>query len=90
MKRNNSSPRITGKTIDDIKRETNAAVSQLWGELNKLTEKVNHQRVGQESIESKDSGINIVKDGNSTYLEVKTNEGWERLDANFQPKTKRT
>ena len=90
MKKRNLSPVITGKTIDEVKMETNAIVSKLWTELNALSEKVNSQSVGQKDIESADTGIVVVKDGNNTYLEVRTASGWERLDAEFHPKTKRT
>ena len=90
MKKRNLSPVITGKTIDEVKKETNAIVSKLWTELNALSEKVNSQSVGQKDIESADTGVVVVKDGKNTYLEVRTTSGWERLDAEFQPKTKRT
>jgi hypothetical protein len=90
MKKRNLSPVITGKTIDEVKRETNAIVSKLWTELNALSEKVNSQSVGQKDIESADTGVVVVKDGKNTYLEVRTTSGWERLNAEFQPKTKRT
>lgn len=90
MKKRNLSPVITGKTIDEVKKETNSIVSKLWTELNALSEKVNSQSVGQKDIESADTGIVVVKDGKNTYLEVKTTNGWERLNAEFQPKTKRT
>ena len=90
MKKRNLSPVITGKTVDEVKRETNAIVSKLWTEINALSEKVNNQSVGQKDIESADTGIVVVKDGNNTYLEVRTTSGWERLNAEFQPKTKRT
>lgn len=90
MKKRNLSPVITGKTIDEVKKETNSIVSKLWTELNTLSEKVNSQSVGQKDIESADTGVVVVKDGKNTYLEVKTTSGWERLNAEFQPKTKRT
>jgi hypothetical protein len=90
MKKRNLSPVITGKTIDEVKKETNAIVSKLWTELNALSEKVNSQSVGQKDIESADTGVVVVKDGKNTYLEVRTTSGWERLNAEFQPKTKRT
>lgn len=90
MKKRNLSPVITGKTIDEVKKETNSIVSKLWTELNALSEKVNSQSVGQKDIESADTGVVVVKDGKNTYLEVRTTSGWERLDAEFQPKTKRT
>lgn len=90
MKKRNLSPVITGKTIDEVKKETNSIVSKLWTELNALSEKVNSQSVGQKDIESADTGVVVVKDGKNTYLEVKTTSGWERLNAEFQPKTKRT
>lgn len=90
MKKRNLSPVITGKTIDEVKKETNSIVSKLWTELNALSEKVNSQSVGQKDIESADTGVVVVKDGKNTYLEVRTTSGWERLNAEFQPKTKRT
>lgn len=90
MKKRNLSPVITGKTIDEVRKETNSIVSKLWTELNALSEKVNSQSVGQKDIESADTGIVVVKDGKNTYLEVRTASGWERLNAEFQPKTKRT
>ena len=43
MKKRNLSPVITGKTIDEVKKETNSIVSKLWTELNALSEKVNSQ-----------------------------------------------
>lgn len=90
MKKRNMSPLLTGKTIEELKQETNTIVSSLWTKINELSEKVNSQSSGQKDLESKDAGLVVVKDKENTYLEVRTKNGWERLDAEFHPKTKRT
>lgn len=89
-KRANTSQTITGNTIEDIRRQVNSALGQIWNTINALTETTEHQRLGQGGLEDKESGLKVVEDGASTYLEYKTKKGWARLDAEFLPKTKRS
>ena len=75
----NSSPAISGKSIESVAREANSAISQLWAEINRLNTIIKSMSVGSPKIESGGSGVRLVQDSGSYHIEGKFKDGWARL-----------
>lgn len=79
----NASPKISGKTVEEIRRSTELAIQQLWNQINSITDKTTKSDIGEKSQESGTSGIRLVQTKDEYFLEAKFKNGWARLQESF-------
>jgi len=84
MKTANAPRQITGKSIEEIKQSLNSNLRDLWNKVNDLTNRINNMASGSQSLESKREGIRLVQDKDNYYLEARFDNGWARMNSNFE------
>ena len=88
MPSNKTSPRITGKTIEEVRKSTELALQQLWAQINKIIDS-SQSSVGERKQESSDVGIRFVQTKSEHFIEARFEDGWARLDTSLTPLTKK-
>lgn len=71
--------KITGTTIEEVKRSTELALQGIWSEVNKLIDETRSSKVGTRKQETNDTGMRLVQDKGNYHLEGKFKDGWARL-----------
>lgn len=84
-----SSPRVTGKTVEELRKSTELAIQQLWAQINKLIDTTQQNVVGSREQESGESGIRLVQTKDEHFIEAKFKDGWARLDTSLSLLTKK-
>jgi hypothetical protein len=91
MKKSRStSPRITGKSAEDIGRSSDRAISDLWKKVNELSNTINPDVAGKGKLEDKDSMMRFTQEGDQYYLEIRFKDGWARIPAPMDLMNKRS
>ena len=89
MKSKLSSPRITGKTLDELSKSTELAMQQIWKKINALVDETGKKSVGERKAEPESKGIRLVQTKDEYFLEAHFDNGWARLDTSFSLLTKK-
>jgi hypothetical protein len=74
-----ASPKISGKTIEEIRKSTELAIQQLWNQINGLIDRTSKSDIGEKTQESQEKGIRLVQTKDKYYLEARFKDGWARL-----------
>lgn len=89
MKSKLSSPRITGKTLDELSKSTELAIQQIWKKVNDLVDETGKKSIGDRKAEPESKGIRLVQTKDEYFLEARFEDGWARLTTSFQLLTKK-
>ena len=89
MKSKQTSPKITGKTLDEVLRSSNLAIQQLWNRVNTLIDETGKKSVGERKAEPETKGIRLVQTKDEYFMEARFDNGWARLDTSFNLLTKK-
>lgn len=89
MGSNQASPKITGKTVEEVRRSAEVAIQQLWAQVNKLIDNTGKSDVGDRNQESGDKGIRLVQTKDEYFIEARFRDGWARLTTSLTPLTKK-
>lgn len=89
MKSKLSSPRITGKTLDELSKSTELAIQQIWKKVNALVDETGKKSIGDRKAEPESKGIRLVQTKDEYFLEARFDNGWARLDTSFNLLTKK-
>ena len=80
----NTAPTLSGNSVEELKRSLDSALRLMWNKINNLSDKVNNMSSGSQSLESKREGIRLVQDKDNYYLEARFDNGWARMNSNFE------
>ena len=73
------SSKITGNTIEEVRRSAELAIQEIWKEVNKLIDETRNSSIGARKQESSESGFRLIQDKGNYNLEGKFKDGWVRL-----------
>lgn len=81
--------KITGKTVEEVRRSAELAIQDIWKEVNKLIDETRSSSIGANKIESSDTGFRLIQEKGSYSLEARFPDGWARLSTATELLTKK-
>ena len=74
-----NSPKISGKTIEEVRRSAELAIQQLWNRVNTLVDETSRRSIGAVKQEDPTSGMRLIQNNGEYAIEAKFPDGWARV-----------
>ena len=80
---------ITGKTPEEVAKNTDNALRQVWASLNSIIDTLNNMTEGSPGLESSAKNIRLVQTKDEYHIEGKFKDGWARVGTSTTLLTKK-